>query len=145
MAQFVSIMGMAHAPGITGWINSSPEHERKAIEAGYDELGHVMDKARPDLMIGVANDHMLNLPLKHPPHFCVGTAEEWHGPAEFFKAWLNSPATTCRAMPRLRTRSIARPRPPASASMHAAISCSTTIGRCRSGISATTSRSCRST
>ena len=91
MAQFVSIMGMAHAPGITGWIDSSPEHERKAIEAGYDELGHMMDKARPDLMIGVANDHMLNLPLKHPPHFCVGTAEEWHGPAEFFKAWLKQP------------------------------------------------------
>jgi aromatic ring-opening dioxygenase catalytic subunit (LigB family) len=91
MARFVSIMAMAHAPGVTGWIESTPAHEREAIEAGYDELGRIMDRAKPDVLIGVANDHMLNLPLKNPPHWCVGTAPAWDGPAEFFKAWLKQP------------------------------------------------------
>jgi aromatic ring-opening dioxygenase catalytic subunit (LigB family) len=91
MAQFVSIMGMAHAPGVTGWIESCPASDRLAIEAGYEELGRVMKAARPDVIIGVANDHLLNLPLKSPPHWRVDAAGAWNGPAEFFKAWLKQP------------------------------------------------------
>jgi aromatic ring-opening dioxygenase catalytic subunit (LigB family) len=91
MAQFVSIMGMAHAPGVTGWIESCPESERQAIQAGYAELGAIMKAARPDVIIGVANDHLLNLPLKNPPNWRVDAAKAWNGPAEFFKAWLKQP------------------------------------------------------
>lgn len=91
MAQFVSIMGMAHAPGVTGWIESCPESDRQAIQAGYAELGAIMKAARPDVIIGVANDHLLNLPLKNPPNWRVDAAEAWNGPAEFFKAWLKQP------------------------------------------------------
>ncbi|MDQ0314395.1 hypothetical protein [Amorphus orientalis] len=99
MAEFVSIMGMAHAPGVTGWIESCPQEEQDAIQAGYEELGRIMKAARPDVIIGVANDHLLNLPLKKPPHWRVDAAEDWHGPAEFFKAWLKQPGYHVRGRP----------------------------------------------
>ena len=89
MAQIVSVMAMAHAPGVTGWIDEAPEQEQKDIVAGYKEMGRMLRETKPDVIVGVANDHMLNLPLKNPPDFCVGTAPEWTGPAEFFRDWLN--------------------------------------------------------
>lgn len=89
MAQIVSVMALAHAPGVTGWLDEAPEHERKDIVAGYQTMGRMLRDTKPDVIVGVANDHMLNLPLKDPPDFCVGTAPTWHGPAEFFRDWLN--------------------------------------------------------
>ena len=91
MGEFVSIMGMAHAPGVTGWIESCPAEDRNAIQAGYEELGRIMREAKPDVIIGVGNDHLLNLPLKNPPNWRVDCSREWNGPAEFFKAWLKQP------------------------------------------------------
>lgn len=89
MAQIVSVMAMAHAPGVTGWLDEAPEQEQKDIVAGYREMGRMLRGTKPDVIVGVANDHMLNLPLKNPPDFCVGTAPRWQGPAEFFRDWLN--------------------------------------------------------
>ena len=43
------------------------------------------------MIIGVGNDHLLNLPLKNPPNWRVDCSAEWDGPAEFFKAWLKQP------------------------------------------------------
>jgi protocatechuate 4,5-dioxygenase beta chain len=99
MAEFVSIMAMAHARGVTGWIDACPiEHQRK-IKAGYEELGRIMRQAKPDVIIGVGNDHLLNLPLKNPPHWRVDCAKEWNGPAEFFKAWLKQPGYHVKGRP----------------------------------------------
>lgn len=101
MAQFVSIMGMAHAPGVTGWLENCPVEDQQAIKSGYSELGSIMARARPDLIIGVGNDHLLNLPLKNPPHWRVDCAGEWDGPAEFFKAWLKQPGYHVEGMPEI--------------------------------------------
>ncbi|MEQ8787243.1 MAG: hypothetical protein RIC55_13140 [Pirellulaceae bacterium] len=92
MAQIVSVMALAHAPGVTGWLAEAPEQEQKDIVAGYRAMGRMLRDTRPDVIVGVANDHMLNLPLKDPPDFCVGTAGTWQGPAEFFRDWLNQDA-----------------------------------------------------
>ncbi|WP_018701275.1 hypothetical protein [Amorphus coralli] len=104
MAEFVSIMGMAHAPGVTGWIESCPQEEQDAIQAGYEELGAIMKAAKPDVIVGVANDHLLNLPLKSPPHWRVDEAADWHGPAEFFKAWLKQPGYHVKGRPDVAAR-----------------------------------------
>ena len=99
MAEFVSIMGMAHAPGVTGWLDSCPPDDQAAIKAGYEELGTIMRAARPDVIIGIGNDHLLNLPLKNPPHWRVDAASAWDGPAEFFKAWLKQPGYHVKGRP----------------------------------------------
>ena len=101
MAQFVSIMGMAHAPGVTGWIDACPQQDRDAIESGYTELGRIMAAAKPDIIIGVGNDHLLNLPLKDPPHWRVDCAPEWDGPAEFFRDWLKQPGYHVKGRPEI--------------------------------------------
>lgn len=88
MAAIVATMAMAHAPGVTGWLESAPDPEQRAILAGYEEMGRRLRAAQPDVIIGVANDHLLNLPLKNSPDFCVGTGDRWSGPAEFFRNWL---------------------------------------------------------
>ncbi|HWK67272.1 MAG TPA: hypothetical protein VNS34_20280 [Rhizobiaceae bacterium] len=104
MARFVSIMGMAHAPGVTGWIDTCPVEDRRAIEEGYKELGRIMAAAKPDIIIGVGNDHLLNLPLKNPPHWRVDCAAEWNGPAEFFKSWLKQPGYHVKGRPEIANR-----------------------------------------
>ncbi len=88
MAKIVSVIATAHTPGASGWLDSAPVAEQKAVVAGFTELRQILERARPDVLIGVGNDHLLNLPLISPPHFCVGSAAAWQGPADFFKDWL---------------------------------------------------------
>ena len=145
MGEFVSIMGMAHAPGVTGWIESCPENDQRAIQTGYEELGRIMRAARPDVIIGVGNDHLLNLPLKNPPNWRVDCSAEWNGPAEFFKAWLKQPGYHVMGRPDVSEVLAREVMAAISRSIAARTCCSTTTGRCPSGISATTRRSCRST
>jgi len=91
MAQLIAAIGIAHAPGVTGWIDKSPQHEQDAVLAGYEEFRRRMDVLKPDVVIGVANDHLLNFPMDNLPDFCVGIGDEWEGPAPWFRNWLNVP------------------------------------------------------
>jgi protocatechuate 4,5-dioxygenase beta chain len=91
MAQLIATIGIAHAPGVTGWIDKAPQHEQDAVLAGYAEFGRRMQALKPDVVIGVANDHLLNFPMDNVPDFCVGIGDEWAGPAEWFRDWLNVP------------------------------------------------------
>jgi protocatechuate 4,5-dioxygenase beta chain len=91
MAQLIAALGIAHAPGVTGWLDKCPRHEQDAVLAGYDEFRRRMDALKPDVVIGVANDHLLNFPMDNVPDFCVGIGDEWEGPAPWFKGWLNVP------------------------------------------------------
>lgn len=89
MAKLVATLGVAHAPGVTGWIEKCPQHEQDAVLAGYESFRKLMDELRPDVVIGVANDHLLNFPMEFVPDFCVGIGDHWKGPAPWFRSWLN--------------------------------------------------------
>jgi protocatechuate 4,5-dioxygenase beta chain len=91
MARLIASLGIAHAPGVTGWIDRAPQHEQDAVLAGYAEFGRRMKELKPDVVIGVANDHLLNFPMENIPDFCVGIGDEWAGPAPWFRDWLNVP------------------------------------------------------
>lgn len=91
MADIVSITALAHAPGATGWLDKAPKHEQDALLAGYADMAGRLRAARPDVIVGIANDHLLNFRLDNVPDWCVGTAERWHGPAEWFRDWVNVP------------------------------------------------------
>lgn len=91
MAEIVATIAMAHAPGLTGWLDKATEEEQRNLRAGYTELGRLLRETKPDVIVGIANDHVLNLPIDSGIDFCVGTAPRWSGPAEWFKAWLNVP------------------------------------------------------
>lgn len=89
MAKLVGTLGIAHAPGVTGWPDRAPEAERNAVLAGYEQMRRRVEALKPDVVIGVANDHLLNFPMENVPDFCVGIGEQWSGPAAWFKDWLN--------------------------------------------------------
>jgi protocatechuate 4,5-dioxygenase beta chain len=91
MAKLIASVGIAHAPGVTGWIDKAPQHEQDAVLAGYAEFGRRMKELKPDVVIGVANDHLLNFPMDNIPDFAVGIGDEWSGPAPWFRDWLNVP------------------------------------------------------
>jgi aromatic ring-opening dioxygenase catalytic subunit (LigB family) len=89
MADLVFVAGLSHAPGLTGWLDQAPPREQKALTDGFNQLGELLRASEPDLIIGLANDHILNMPLHDLHDFCVGTAGKWDGPAEWFRDWVN--------------------------------------------------------
>jgi len=91
VAEIVSVIALAHAPGATGWLDKAPRPEQDALLAGYAEMGRRFRAAKPDVVVGVANDHLLNFPMESIPDWCVGTAGRWRGPAEWFRDWVNIP------------------------------------------------------
>jgi len=91
MANLIAALGISHAPGVTGWLDRSPVLEQQAVLAGFAEFGRRMGELKPDVVIGVANDHLLNFSLDNVPDFCVGIGDRWSGPAPWFKDWLNVP------------------------------------------------------
>lgn len=91
MADLVANFALSHAPGLTGWLDQAPEDEAARLVAGFEELGRLFRATKPDVIIGIANDHCLNMPVHDTHDFCVGTAAHWQGPAEWFRDWLNVP------------------------------------------------------
>lgn len=96
MGEIVLTIALAHAPGLTGWLDQAPADQRQRLRDGYQEMGRIVRAAKPDAIIGLANDHILNFRLDNPPNFCIGTADIWHGPAPWFKDWLNVPDYTVK-------------------------------------------------
>ena len=92
MAEIVAVCALSHAPGLTGWLDRAPPEEQESLTRGFHGLGRMLRETRPDAIVGIANDHLLNLPLDSSADFCVGTAARWIGPAEWFSDWLNVPA-----------------------------------------------------
>ena len=89
MGEIVAALALSHAPGLTGWLDrATPEVQRNLTE-GYESLGRLLRAQKPDVIVGIANDHLLNFPPETVPDFCVGTAARWSGPAEWFRDWLN--------------------------------------------------------
>lgn len=96
MAQIVAALALSHAPGLTGWLEMAPEEQQRGLRRGYQRLGEMLRATKPDVVIGIANDHLLNFPLENTPDFCVGLSDEWHGPAPWFRDWVNVPPYTVR-------------------------------------------------
>lgn len=91
MGRIVAVTALSHAPGLTGWPDRATAQEREALYQGFAAVGRQLRAARPDVIVGLANDHLLNFPLSNVPDFCIGTAPHWKGPAEWFRDWLNVP------------------------------------------------------
>src|SRR3954468_16548911 len=91
MAEIVSVLALAHAPGATGWLDKAPKNEQDGIINGYAEMRKRLAAAKPDVIVGIANDHLLNFHPSNVPDWCVGIADHWEGPAEWFRDWVNVP------------------------------------------------------
>jgi len=91
MATIVAVMAATHAPGLTGWFAQAPESDRAVVRAGYGELRRRLERARPDVLLMLSNDHLLNWPINNTPSYTVGIGAEHVGPADWFDEWLALP------------------------------------------------------
>jgi protocatechuate 4,5-dioxygenase beta chain len=88
MAEIVAAMAMTHSPGLTGWFErASTEYQQLALNA-TGEMRRRLEAARPDTLVMVSNDHLLNWPINNIPEYTVGIGQEHVGPADWFDEWL---------------------------------------------------------
>jgi protocatechuate 4,5-dioxygenase beta chain len=88
VAQIVAAMAMTHAPGLTGWFDRGREDHQQFVLRATAEMRRRLEAARPDVLVMVSNDHLLNWPLENTPEYTVGIGEEHVGPADWFDEWL---------------------------------------------------------
>lgn len=51
------------------------EEQAKTVSEGFQRLGHYIQDARPDLIVCMSSEHMVNFHLQNMPAFCVGVGE----------------------------------------------------------------------
>ncbi len=88
MAEIVCAMAMTHSPGLTGWFASASEEYQALALGALGEMRQRLHAARPDVIVAVSNDHLLNWPINNTPEYTVGIGEEHVGPADWYDEWL---------------------------------------------------------
>ena len=88
MATIVAAMAMTHSPGLTGWFERAPLQQQLLAKKAMDEMRWRLEAAKPDVILGFSNDHLLNWPINNVPELTVGIGEEHVGPADWYDEWL---------------------------------------------------------
>jgi aromatic ring-opening dioxygenase catalytic subunit (LigB family) len=71
-----------------GWFDDAPVDQQQMALRSFRAMREHLEAARPDVIIMVGNDHLLNWPLSNTPEYTVGIAD-WHsGPADWYQHWL---------------------------------------------------------
>src|SRR5437773_10358460 len=82
MAELVGVYASSHAPLIIrGWKDVKPANQRE-LTSSLTELGRRIKAARPDVLIEISPDHLVNFFINNLPRICVGVGVEHEGPAE---------------------------------------------------------------
>ena len=88
MAEIVYAAGLPHAPALVGLFAGAPAETQTVVRETYEGLARELDRARPDVLIVFANDHLANSRISAYPDFLIGMAAEHRGPHEWFKPWI---------------------------------------------------------
>lgn len=83
MGKLVAAFAVSHAPGQTGRPDAAPPEKKAKIFKAWDELKRKLETSRPDLLVGISNDHFQNF-FRIQPAFCVGIGEAHILPDEPF-------------------------------------------------------------
>lgn len=95
MGELVSVMACSHAPGQTRAPEQAGEGAYKHVLKAWQGLKRRIDESRPDVIVGISNDHFRNFPFVVPP-FCVGTGETHTIPGKRQAKWLKLEAKEMR-------------------------------------------------
>ncbi len=80
----------AHAPGLTGYPQAADPEQRDRIFDAFDQLRRQINDLKPDLIIGVSNDHFSAF-FDPMPSLCLGLGERFHGPNPDFERIMGLP------------------------------------------------------
>jgi protocatechuate 4,5-dioxygenase beta chain/2,3-dihydroxyphenylpropionate 1,2-dioxygenase len=81
MGKLVAAFAASHAPGQTGFPEVADKEKQEAVYRAWMELKKRFREARPDVLVGISNDHFQNFHRIQPP-VCVGIAGEHVFPRE---------------------------------------------------------------
>lgn len=98
MARVVLGLAATHAPGITARAEEEPPEKRARVYSNYEKLRGVLEEARPDVIVTVANDHVTYM-FEIIPQFLIVVADEYEGPPDY--EWLRIPKYKVRIHRRL--------------------------------------------
>lgn len=101
MGKLVFAGAISHAPGATGWPEKADPKMKDNFYQAAEQLGRLLMEAKPDVIIGVANDHVSNFYVDNFPNFAIGLAEEHVGPGDWFQPWLKVPTYRLKGDPHL--------------------------------------------
>lgn len=87
MAKIIKGIGISHAPGILGWPEKAPQTCMDSINNALEALKKSLNKAKPDIIIAILDDHFENHYRSLMPTISMSIAQENIGPA---KQWLQA-------------------------------------------------------
>jgi aromatic ring-opening dioxygenase catalytic subunit (LigB family) len=101
MAVIVMAGAMSHLPAATGWPEQARPAEVSNFRRAAAELGAEVRRSRPDVIVGVANDHVMNFDFGEPSVFAVNLGDRHSGPGDWFEPWLRVPRYAVPGHPRV--------------------------------------------
>lgn len=81
MARIVGAISMSHAPGATGWPEAAPLDMKQRLDGYHGQIAEYLDRAKPDVVLALLDDHFENTFRTLMPAFGVGIAQNHSGPA----------------------------------------------------------------
>lgn len=82
MARIVAAFAASHAPMIVAAPETAPDEQRRNLQGAFARLRAEFERARPQALIVLANDHFTNLFFDRVPPFLVGIGDYHAGPVE---------------------------------------------------------------
>jgi protocatechuate 4,5-dioxygenase, beta chain len=91
MAQIVSVIASTHNPRIFWNRDQANKDDLEALYANFGELRRRLADSRPDMIVGIANDHLDNFFFDNLPTFSIGTGPVAEGPFWYESEVMNLP------------------------------------------------------
>lgn len=87
MGKLVAAFAVSHAPGQIGFPERAEPSKKQNVYQAWAQLRSKFEKAKPDILVGVSNDHLQNFHRVQPP-FCVGMGDSHILPREAYAKML---------------------------------------------------------
>ena len=91
MAQIVSVIASTHNPRIFWNRDQANKDDLETLYATFAELRRRLAESRPDMIVGIANDHLDNFFFDNLPTFSIGTGPVAEGPFWYESEVMNLP------------------------------------------------------
>jgi len=91
MAQIVSVIASTHNPRIFWNRDQANPADMEVLYGHFESLRRMLADSRPDMIVGIANDHLDNFFFDNLPTFSVGTGPVAEGPFWYESEVMNLP------------------------------------------------------
>ncbi|MFN8164338.1 MAG: hypothetical protein U0R26_11040 [Solirubrobacterales bacterium] len=91
MGEIVAAIAMSHAPPLTADYDAPPADMLARIHGSLNEMREILDRANPDVIVAVVDDHFENFFGDFMPTVAISVADTNFGPPDHYLEWLKIP------------------------------------------------------